>query len=454
MQLMPNIVFLFSDQHRAQSVGYMGNKDVITPNLDKLASESISFTTAVSGLPVCSPFRASLITGQYPLTHGVFLNDVSLSNKAVSIAQALKNTGYNTAYIGKWHLDGHGRKSYIPKERRQGFDYWRVMECTHQYYDSWYYGDEDRMIKWDGYDASAQTNCAVDYIKQRNKEKPFVLFVSWGPPHNPFHTAPPEYKELYTPATLELRPNLPDEMKEKIRNDLAGYYAHISALDAQVGRLLNTIKQEGIDENTLFIYTSDHGEMMGSHGVVRKQYPWDESILVPFLMRFPRVFGLNGKNVESPIAAPDIMPTILGLCGADIPSTVEGTDYTEYLKGNSEMPSGAALIQCVHPFGEFCRKTGGKEYRGIRTARYTYVRDLNGPWLLYDNNNDPYQLENLCGETDYSTLQNQLDEELFEILNKRNDNFLSGDEYLKDWGYEVTGDRGTILNREENNNHA
>ncbi len=131
----PNIVFVFGDQWRAQATGYAGDPNVETPNLDALTGESVNFVNALAGCPVCSPYRASLLTGQFPLTHGVFVNDVCLSEESVSLADVYSAAGYDTAYIGKWHIDGHGRSSYIPPERRQGFDYWKVLECTHNYLD-------------------------------------------------------------------------------------------------------------------------------------------------------------------------------------------------------------------------------------------------------------------------------------------------------------------------------
>ena len=175
MMKKPNIVFVFGDQWRAQATGYAGNPTVKTPHLDRFATESINLTQAVSGYPVCSPARASLLTGQFPLTHGVFVNDVHLDNSTVSIAQAFKQGGYQTSYIGKWHVDGHGRASYIPPERRQGFDYWKVLECTHDYQNSEYYDNDDPDIKiWPGYDAFAQTDDACVYITEHSK-KPFFL---------------------------------------------------------------------------------------------------------------------------------------------------------------------------------------------------------------------------------------------------------------------------------------
>ena len=196
MKTPPNVVFVFADQWRAQAAGYAGDRNVRTPNLDRLATESIHFTTAVSNCPVCSPYRACLMNGQYPLTHGVFVNDVHLGHDVPSIADAYKGAGYDTAYIGKWHVDGRGRLAFIPPEGRQGFDFWRAMECTHQYNESYYYGDGETTLKWDGYDAEAQTRCAAQYVRGHDRARPFFLVLSWGPPHNPYQTAPELFRAL------------------------------------------------------------------------------------------------------------------------------------------------------------------------------------------------------------------------------------------------------------------
>ena len=173
-----NVVFVFGDQWRAQATGYAGDPNVKTPNLDALARESTNFTTAVASCPVCSPYRASLLTGQYPLTHGVFLNDVHLADDAVSVGKVFKGAGYDTAYVGKWHVDGRGRSAFIPPESRQGFDFWRALECTHNYNDSAYYADGREKLAWEGYDAEAQTRCAQEYIRSRTDDKPFLLILS------------------------------------------------------------------------------------------------------------------------------------------------------------------------------------------------------------------------------------------------------------------------------------
>ncbi len=148
----PNILFILADQWRAEAFGHAGDPNVRTPHLDRLQSEGIRFINAVSGVPVCCPARASLLTGQHALTHGVFLNDVALSPGAVSLAKVLGGVGYDTAYIGKWHLNGQGRSAFIPRERRQGFVYWKALECTHDYNHSFYYADTPEKRQWDGYD--------------------------------------------------------------------------------------------------------------------------------------------------------------------------------------------------------------------------------------------------------------------------------------------------------------
>ncbi len=450
----PNLVFIFADQWRAQATGYAGNKDVRTPNLDRLATESVNFSNAVSGCPVCSPYRASLMTGRYPLTHGVFLNDVRLNTEAVSIAEAYNEAGYQTGYIGKWHLDGDERSAFIPRDRRQGFKFWKVLSCTHNYNNSFYYADENVKLKWQGYDAIAQSREAQRYIRERAAVKPFALFLSWGPPHAPYQTAPAKYRDLFNAEELTLRPNVPRHLEDKARKALAGYYAHIAALDDCIGEIVGTLKELGLENDTILVFTSDHGDMLYSHGQQKKQKPWDESICVPFLLRYPAVLGRGGKTLDMPINTPDIMPTLLGLSGIEIPDTVEGADFSDVLKQAEEPNNDAALISCPSPFGQWKRANGGREYRGIRTRRYTYVRDLNGPWLLYDNVQDPYQLNNLCNKPRHSKparrtslwvgrLQEKLESILSRKLKQTNDEFLPGPEYIKNWGY-VVDESGTV----------
>jgi arylsulfatase A-like enzyme len=435
----PNILFVIADQWRACSTGYAGDPNVKTPNLDKLAGRSVDFTYAISACPVCTPFRASMQTGQRPTTHGLFINDAHLADDATTIAKVLSAAGYDTGYIGKWHIGGGGRLSYIPPESRQGFDYWKVMECTHNYNRSFYYADDDKEKRlWPGYDAAAQTEDAIAYLRDHAKSaKPFALFLGWGPPHNPYEQAPAQFQKMYDVAAIALRPNVPPAAAKAARNDLAGYYANCTALDQYIGQLVETLKSTGIEENTILVFTSDHGDMIGSHQMSRKQKPWDEALRVPMLWHYPAGLGAGGKRLDAVISSEDLMPTLLGFCGVAIPKSVEGLDYSTYMRGVAENPNvgNAALISCVAPFGEWNRKAGGREFRGVRTARYTYVRDLNGPWLLYDDEADPYQMTNLVGTPAAAEVQAKLETLLQNRLKSAHDDFKPAEFYLAKWGY-------------------
>jgi arylsulfatase A-like enzyme len=444
----PNILVLHADEWRAQSLGYAGDKDVKTPNLDKLAATSANFINAVSGIPVCTPFRASLMTGQRPLTNGIFMNDVRLDTNAITIAKVLDKNGYATGYIGKWHLDGQYRLAFTPPGgRRQGFKYWKAVNCDHNYNHSVFYDNDDTTKRyWPGYDVFPEAKDAENYIKNHaHDDHPFFLVLAWAPPHNPYNTAPEKYKKLYDSSKLTLRLNVPDSMAEKVRYDLAGYYSHMSAIDDKVGEIINTLKREGIFDNTIILFTSDHGDLMGSHGDYFKQRPYDESIKVPMLIHYSGQGGIKSGKYAAMINSEDIMPTLLGLSEVKVPSTVEGIDFSKYLRGKEKDPKDTvSIITCIQPFGQWIRSEGGKEYRGIRTPSYTYVRDLNGPWLLFDDVKDPYQMDNLVNNPEYSGLQSHLDSVLMEKLKAANDNFLPGLIYVKQYNYPALDSTETV----------
>ena len=434
--MKPNIVFVFSDQHRACTTS-LENAAVQTPNLEKMAAGGITMRNCISNAPVCTPWRAAFLTGQYPLTNGVFLNDVRLPTDRPTLGTCLKEEGYRTGYIGKWHLDGNRRQGRIPSgPRRQGWDYWAVLNCTHGYLKSCYYLNDDDEIKvWDGYDAIEQTDVAIEFIEQSEKDaRPFALVLSWGPPHNPYRAIPDRYLDLYPVEDAEVRPNCEDPDRE----DLSGYYAHVTALDEQLGRIQELLEQKGLMENTVFVYTSDHGDMLGSQGEQRKQKPWDESIRVPFVIRCP---GQSGKGVTlgKPINTVDLMPTLLTFAGIDVPSTVEGRDISKLFTGHEPDGDDIALTMCITPFAEYV----GLPWRGVRTARYTYTRRLDGPWLLYDNETDPNQLNNLIDQPAYAALQEEMEGHLTRLLEERDDPFEPAEYYIDKWGFEVD-DRGAV----------
>lgn len=435
----PNILILLTDQWRAQATGYAGDPNAITPNLDRLASESINFKNAISGTPVCTPFRAALLTGQLPLTTGVFMNDVQLNPDAISMAEIFSEHNYDTGYIGKWHLDGHGRLQNVPTgKRRQGFEFWNANECTHDYNHSVYYDNDNPVRKiWKRYDTFDQTDAALHYIFDRKSiEKPFLMIVSYGTPHGPYHTAPKEYRDRFDPEKIQLRPNVPEKSKKRAKNELSGYYAHIEAIDDMIGKITQQLKDDGQWDNTIVLFTSDHGDLLGSQGELKKQQPYDESIGVPMLIKLNANKNLKPTIKKTVINSEDILPTLLGLCNIDIPNVIEGTDYSTLIENNDDIEN-AALIRSIQPFGSWNRARGGREYRGLKTPRYTYTCDLKGPWLLFDNKEDPYQENNLVGNPQFATIQAKLDKQLKQKLKANNDQFLPGPEYIKKWGYTV-----------------
>jgi arylsulfatase A-like enzyme len=437
----PNILFILADEWRAQATPWNNDPNLQTPVLARLAAQSTSFDTAVSGTPVCCPYRASLLTGQYPLTHGVFINDVELKPNGPTLGDTFARAGYRTGFIGKWHVYGspdgkYGRRlAYIPPEKRFGFEYWKACECTHDYNKSLYYEGNDQTPKyWPGYDAFAQTDDACAFIdKQSATADPFCLVLSLGPPHFPLHTAPEKYQALYRNREILLQPNVPDDKKAEAIDSLRGYYAHMAALDECFDRLLKTLDRNKIEDDTIVVFTSDHGDMMLSQGLTTKLYPWDESIRVPFLVRYPRLLP-RPQRLRTPLNSPDIFPTLLGLAGLPVPASVEGTDLTPVMTGKRRPnPDDAAFLSLPVPITE-ARRYGFSAYRGLRTERYTYVRNTKGPWLLYDNQTDPFQKRNLVGKPEANQLQSKLEAALGARLKQRKDEFLPAETYVQKAG--------------------
>lgn len=435
----PNVVFVFVDQMRAQATGYAGDPNARTPTLDRLSRESVNLVNAVSGHPVCCPYRASLLTGQYPLTHGVYINDVHLDDDAVSMAKVYRAAGYDTAYIGKWHLNGSpdgaygGRRTFIPPQSHQGFDYWKAFECNHNYMVSHYFeGDDPTPRLWAGYDAIAQTEDACRYIKDRaDGERPFFLMLSYGTPHDPYDLVPAHYRDMFADQEIELRPNVLESKREDAVRDLRGYYAHIAAIDDCVGMLLDALDSASLTEDTIFIFTSDHGDCHYSQGMWTKVVPFEESIRVPFLLRYPALFGEEGRRSEALLDAPDIMPTLLRLCDLGIPDTVQGRDFSSVLLGQAPSASDHSAFLSAPVSFAILRAQGLPEYRGVRTLRHTYVRSIRGPWMLFDNVEDPYQLNNLIDDPGCEDLRSVLEEKLQAWLERLDDAFLPGHVYLE-----------------------
>lgn len=434
----PNVIYVLVDQWRAQATGYNGDPNLIgkTPNLDKLADEGINFKNAVSTMAVCTPYRAALLTGQYPTTTGMFLNDLHLPEESYTMAEMYKESGYNTAYIGKWHLDGMGRFEYTPPERRQGFDYWKALECSHDYNKLFYYeGDDPERKQWEGYGPYAETEDAISYInKNADGDQPFLLFLAVGAPHFPYHNTPEDTQPFFKPEDIILQDNVADDFREKAKKDGAGYYAHIIAMDKCIGKLQKAIEETGISENTIFVFTSDHGEMLGSHSwrPRQKQVSWAEAVRVPFLIKYPAAYKGKKIEIEAPIGTPDILPTLLSMSGLPIPESIEGESMIDVIDSQEAGKEKAALVMQLSPFaGDY------DEYRGIYTDRYAYVKMLDGPSRLFDNEMDPLQMNNLINKPEYAELQEKMELKLQKELKKIGDEFKPSQYYLDKWNYKV-----------------
>jgi arylsulfatase A-like enzyme len=443
----PNIVFVFADQMRAHALGCYGNKIVPTPSLDAMSIAGMTFDNAISTWPVCSPYRAMLLSGKHPMANGTVMNDTGMRDDIPTIATACKAQGYATGYIGKWHLEWN-KTPFVPKNRRQGFDYWAVNNCTHNYMDHFYCTDTPEKIRFKGYDAFVQTDLAINYIK-KNKDKPFCLFLSWGPPHGPYNMVPDKYKKRIPLDKIELRKNVteravvdhllgmdnPPEKYKRLRerqrqivdNDerlkseyLQGYYAHTTALDDCIGMIREALRETGVADDTILVFSSDHGDMLGSHRMASKQNPHEESINIPFIVEYPRSVP-TGKRSDALITPIDVMPTLLSLAALKCPD-IDGKDLSDAAKGVASDQRDAVLIMQLTKPGNPYISNAITPWRGVRTKRYTYVNLLgHGPWLLYDNQKDPYQLNNLINKPKHTELQAKLEKRMRELMKEAGD---------------------------------
>ncbi|MBN2582231.1 MAG: sulfatase [Planctomycetes bacterium] len=405
-----NLLLVFADQMRGQAMGCAGEKQLRTPNLDRLAAEGTRFSRAFCNSPVCTPSRGTLLTGLYPAGHGAYVNDIAVRTDVPSLGTLFRDAGYATGYVGKWHLDGVPRDKFTPPgPRRLGFDtFWAVHNCTHNYLDTFHYRDTPERIPSGDYEPVTQTDLALDFLTEHARQ-PFCLVLSWGPPHDPYQKVPERFRAMYDPSTIELRPNVPPDRAEQARRDIAGYYAHVTALDEQMGRLMRALDDLGLAGNTLVVFTSDHGDMLESQGQMRKQKPWEESISIPLILRQPgRVPA--GRTSEHLVGVVDLLPTLCGLAGVPCRHPVQGRDLAAMVRGrDGDAPQQDVLIVDPVPIDD------GRDlppWWGLRTPRWTYARTLDEVWVLYDNGNDPYQTRNLADSPDHANVRDELDRRL------------------------------------------
>jgi arylsulfatase A-like enzyme len=426
----PNILFILPDQLRAQALGCMGNSDVHTPNIDRLASEGLILPNTFANTPVCCPARANLLTGTYAHRNGMTANDLRLRESEVSIADLLGRAGYRTGFIGKWHLDGGPRMpGFVPPgPRRHGFQFWAANECNHSHFNTEYFRDTPEPIPVHKFEAEAWTDIALEFIKDaRQDARPYFLIVSMGPPHDPYK-APPEFARQYDPGKLQMRPNWQAIAGGPGPNEIAEYYGNVSAVDQQVGRLM-----PAADENTIVLLSSDHGDMLGSEGRRLKRKPWEESIRVPGIVRYPALVKAGSRS-DAIFTHVDVAPTLLSLCGVKPAPGMQGTDLSRVILGTSREAPDSAFFQIFGPFQGDGTEDG---WRGVRTHRYLYARFETKPWVLYDLEKDPYEMHNLVEDPGSQGLLKEMEGRVAAWMRR------TGDSWKYDW-HELVEDKGRL----------
>ena len=438
---MPNnIIFYFTDQQRWDTCGCFGQPLDITPNLDALAREGVKFDNAFSPQPVCGPCRALFQTGKYPTETGCFRNNIMLPAGVKTLGQYMEEAGYETAYIGKWHLasDGELEKpptidhtvTAIPRELRGGYTgFWRaadVLEFTSHGYDGFVFDENDRRVDFKGYRADCINNMALEFLDGYTGEKPFFMTISQIEPHHQndrkHYEGPEGSKERFRDFIL------PEDLKALGGNaaeEYPDYLGQCASLDENLGRLVAKLKEKGLYENTVILFASDHG----SHFLTRnrddhlngyddyKRSCHDACLHVPLVIAGGPYRG--GRAVEELVSTASLPKTILALAGVDVGDAMIGENLLDVVEKKADN----------RPNEIFAQISESRVGRCIRTARYTYsvyapgvnggaaaASDRYADDFLYDMEQDPHQLNNLVADPAYAQVKAELRERLLDWI--------------------------------------
>ncbi|MFC1478991.1 sulfatase-like hydrolase/transferase [Planctomycetota bacterium] len=435
----PNILFVFTDEQRADTLGAYSSMSAHTPNLDKLASQSLLFENSYVTQPVCTPSRSSIMTGLYPHTNGCTANNIVLEQTFPTIAELWQDTEYHKGYFGKWHLGDevfcqHGFDEWVSIEDMYRPHFTESRDCdTPSDYQIFL---EEKGYKPDkeveGYPAFSRTFAAglpVEHTKpmflaeetgrfiRRNKEDPFMLFVNFLEPHMPF-TGP--YNDRYPEEHVDLPSNFDDipdneplhcRLKREIfqrygygghdLRDTSGwkrirgnYLGLVDLVDEAVGNILSVLEECSLDSNTIVVFTSDHGDMMGSHQLLTKCVMYEEAVKVPFIMRIP---GTDPCRIPNPVSQVDLVPTLLELCGQDISSDLEGYSLLPCIQGDHPAEDHVFIEWNGPNRTELLRKDESISKEDIEAAAQHRGRTVISPlgWKLNWNEGDRHELYNL-----------------------------------------------------------
>jgi arylsulfatase A-like enzyme len=423
----PNILLLYTDQQRWDALGVNGNQDIKTPNLDQLAREGLNCDHVFVQNPVCMPSRISMLSGLYPSTLGILRNGVPVPEDTVVLPHLLHNYGYHSANIGKLHFLPHANRDHRDPHPGYGFDHLEISDepgCYEDAYRAWVQRKapeemddisvglppatevwQETMQIDDGIrhpgerfpkraipfaSRSDLTHSAfvaeqtMAYLR-RHRSEPFFCIAGFYSPHSPW-VAPQEFIDLYDPQELTL-PQYPEEIDARrsetyfsdreLRAARQGYYAMVSEVDAQVGRVLDCLDNLKLSENTIVIFTSDHGEWLGEHLRYGKGHPGHDCIgRVPFIFHWPRGLVDPGRTVHATIEAVDVVPTLLECAGIPTPCHLQGRSFLPLIEDQSDQARASAL-------------TEGQGWKTLRTDRFRYVIEADGSETLYDLWQDP-----------------------------------------------------------------
>lgn len=425
----PNLVIIIADQWRGEALGIWGKEPVLTPNIDALASQGIAFSQGMSSYTVSSPARAMFMTGMYSFRNKVVGNcysrtapyGVELDENAICWSDVLKEKGYNLGYLGKWHLDApykpyvntynnHGEfawNEWCPPERRHGFDYWVAYGTYDSHLKPMYWNTDSKREEFfyiDQWGPEFEADKAIEYI-DKNKDNPFALVVSMNPPHTGYNLVPQKYKDVYTNLDVDAlaneKPSIPakgTKWGDHYRSNIKDYYACMTGVDEQIGRIVKELKDKGLFDNTIILFTSDHGDCIGTHEEVTKGNFYEESINVPMIITYPLVITPRVDRVAQ-MGFQDVYPTVLSLMGfeKDIPKCVETVDFSDYIVGKT------SLSVEWQPYMRLKVEEMNSGVRGIRSLKYTFALEYDKGEVvkttLFDNINDPFQLTNIAEQT-------------------------------------------------------
>lgn len=444
-----NLLCIMADQLRRSALSIYGDVNVQTRNIDTLARSGVCFVNASSTYPICVPTRFTLMTGQYAHTRRVPSIEYRMSPSERTLADEFNGAGYETIYVGKWHLDGgHARmgsarqvgRTPVRRVNQGRWQKWLGFELRNSPFDTYYFEDADPTPrKIDGYQTDGLFDLAMSYLHRRDRERPFCTILSIEPPHNPLE-APEALQRSWERRDIVLPPNFEARSAaERAQLMLARkrYYAMVENLDRNVGRLCAFLAQEDLAQNTVVLLFSDHGELGGSHGLRAKQWPYEESVGIPLIVNDPRHPECAGRRLPHPTCTEDLFPTLLGLAGLPPPATLPGLDLSPLIWGETDnLGRKGVMLQFVaelRPRMPFYDAV----WRAFRTTRYKYtvLGDNHGglPCQFFDLEADPYEQNNLVDEAVHFSEAARHHGMLRSRLEETNDHFV----LLPAFGYEA-----------------